>query len=99
MLPVATPPNTIAFSYGYLKVTDMESKFGYGLLLMVVLWITEALPLYVTAMLPIILFPLMGVCRVRDLASNYFSMKTGVFLNFSCVIIVTVAIHTYGAAF
>ncbi|CAG2224875.1 SLC13A2_3_5 [Mytilus edulis] len=49
MLPVATPPNTIAFSYGYLKVTDM--------------------------------------------------MKVGVFLNFICVIIVTVAINTYGAAF
>ncbi|XP_052075395.1 Na(+)/citrate cotransporter-like [Mytilus californianus] len=49
MLPVSTPPNIIAFSYGYLKVTDM--------------------------------------------------MKIGVFVNFSCVIIVTVAINTYGAAF
>ena len=26
MVPVATPPNAIAFSYGYLKVYDMVSK-------------------------------------------------------------------------
>ena len=26
MLPVATPPNTLAFSYGYLKVIDMVSN-------------------------------------------------------------------------
>lgn len=25
MVPVATPPNAIAFSYGYLKVYDMVS--------------------------------------------------------------------------
>ena len=25
MLPVATPPNTMAFSYQYLRVTDMVS--------------------------------------------------------------------------
>ena len=25
MLPVATPPNAMAFSYGYLKVYDMVS--------------------------------------------------------------------------
>ena len=27
MVPVATPPNAIAFSYGYLKVYDMVSVY------------------------------------------------------------------------
>ena len=26
MLPVATPPNAVVFSYGYVKVTDMVSS-------------------------------------------------------------------------
>jgi hypothetical protein len=29
----------------------------------------------------------------------FFQIRIGVFLNFSCVVIVTVAINTYGAAF
>ena len=30
MIPVATPPNAIAFSYGYLKVYDMVSQYSYS---------------------------------------------------------------------
>ena len=38
---------------------------------MAVWWMTEAAPLAVTAMLPLVLFPLLGVRSVRDVAPNY----------------------------
>ncbi|MBU1636475.1 SLC13 family permease [bacterium] len=34
-------------------------------------WLTEAVPLAVTALLPLILFPLSGVMKAGDVASNY----------------------------
>ncbi|XP_071179554.1 Na(+)/citrate cotransporter-like [Mytilus edulis] len=63
-----------------LVVKTQEARCGYGLLLMAVLWMTEAIPISVTAMLPIILFPMMGVSRVKDLASKYISGTIFVFL-------------------
>ncbi|XP_069104592.1 Na(+)/citrate cotransporter-like [Argopecten irradians] len=42
MLPVATPPNTIAFSYGYLKIVDMV-KVGWILNLLCVMVVTLAI--------------------------------------------------------
>jgi len=47
-------------------------------LLMITLWITEALPMPVVALIPIVLFPLMGVCKADEAAAPY--ANTVVFL-------------------
>ena len=39
------------------------------ILLMAIWWITEAIPLSATALLPIVLFPLMGIMRGRELSA------------------------------
>ncbi|UCG26860.1 MAG: SLC13/DASS family transporter [Bacteroidales bacterium] len=42
-------------------------------LLMAVWWITECIPLAVTALLPVILFPLMGIMNGREVSALYFN--------------------------
>jgi sodium-dependent dicarboxylate transporter 2/3/5 len=49
------------------SVSDMASIAS----LMVVLWITEALPLAATALLPLVLFPFMGITSGKEVASVY----------------------------
>src|SRR6476661_8279588 len=39
--------------------------------LMVTWWVTEAIPMPVVAMLPLILFPLMGIETIRQTAQSY----------------------------
>ncbi|MEW5982567.1 MAG: DASS family sodium-coupled anion symporter [Acidobacteriota bacterium] len=43
---------------------------GAGML-MAVLWITEAIPIPATALLPLVLFPLLGLSHIRDAAAPY----------------------------
>jgi sodium-dependent dicarboxylate transporter 2/3/5 len=47
---------------------------------MAVWWVTEAAPLAVTAMLPLVLFPLLGVRAVREVAPNYSDQMVFLFL-------------------
>ncbi len=47
---------------------------------MAVWWMTEAAPLAVTSMLPLVLFPLLGVRNVRDVAPNYSDQMVFLFL-------------------
>ncbi|NXT21251.1 S13A2 protein, partial [Syrrhaptes paradoxus] len=56
MLPVATPPNAIVFSYGQLKVIDM-AKAGFVLNILGVLTITLAINTWASSLLQLQTFP------------------------------------------
>lgn len=43
---------------------------------MAVYWVTEALPLAATALLPVLVFPLLGVMKASELSSNYIKVYT-----------------------
>ncbi|XP_035198742.1 solute carrier family 13 member 2 [Oxyura jamaicensis] len=56
MLPVATPPNAIVFSYGHLRVVDM-AKAGFVLNLLGVLTITLAINTWSSSLFKLHTFP------------------------------------------
>ncbi|NWY44212.1 S13A2 protein, partial [Sylvia atricapilla] len=56
MLPVATPPNAIVFSYGHLKVIDM-AKAGFVLNILGVLTITLAINTWASSLFQLQTFP------------------------------------------
>ncbi|NWI99799.1 S13A2 protein, partial [Crypturellus undulatus] len=56
MLPVATPPNAIVFSYGQLKVVDM-AKAGFVLNILGVLTITLSINTWATSLFQLQTFP------------------------------------------
>lgn len=49
-----------------------EAECAYVLFIIAVFWITEALPLSVTALLPGLMFPLFGIMPSKKVASAYF---------------------------
>lgn len=59
------------FSLIYLQ----ESKGAYGLLVMAIYWVTETVPLPVTALLPMVIFPLLGVAEAKDLSREYLKVR------------------------
>uniref|UniRef100_A0A6Q2ZMI7 Solute carrier family 13 member 3 n=1 Tax=Esox lucius TaxID=8010 RepID=A0A6Q2ZMI7_ESOLU len=60
---------------------EKEGKCLYVVLLMAVFWCTEALPLAVTAMLPVCLFPTMGILQSKIVCPQYFLDTNFLFLS------------------
>ena len=56
------PPDTLSYE-GWLTA-------GIAIL-MTIWWVTEAIPIYVTGIIPIILFPLFNIFGVQDISSSY----------------------------
>ena len=48
-----------------------EAKCGYALLLLATYWCTEALPIAATALIPVFLFPMMGLLTVNEVVAQY----------------------------
>jgi sodium-dependent dicarboxylate transporter 2/3/5 len=43
-------------------------------IILLVYWISEAIPVAVTSLLPLVLFPLVGVLKASEVAANYFKV-------------------------
>ncbi|XP_008586135.1 PREDICTED: solute carrier family 13 member 1 [Galeopterus variegatus] len=55
-----------------LILRDKEAECAYTLFVVAILWLTEALPLSVTALLPGLMFPMFGIMQSKEVASAYF---------------------------
>ncbi|XP_028265206.1 Na(+)/dicarboxylate cotransporter 3 [Parambassis ranga] len=60
---------------------EKEGKCLYVVVLMATFWCTEALPLAVTAMLPVCLFPTLGILPAKKVCPQYFIETNFLFLS------------------
>uniref|UniRef100_A0A4X2JPU1 Solute carrier family 13 member 3 n=1 Tax=Vombatus ursinus TaxID=29139 RepID=A0A4X2JPU1_VOMUR len=75
---VATPLVLLPIPF---SLPPQEGKCLFVILLMALYWCTEALPLSVTSLLPIILFPFMGVLPSSKVCPQYFLDTNFLFLS------------------
>ncbi len=59
-----------------------ESKGAYTLLLMAGYWITEVIPIYVTALLPLVMAPLMGLFTSNEACIEYMRVSSSFLIQF-----------------
>uniref|UniRef100_A0A8C9XBK0 Solute carrier family 13 member 2 n=1 Tax=Sander lucioperca TaxID=283035 RepID=A0A8C9XBK0_SANLU len=57
-----------------------ERKCGYAIILMALYWCTECMPLAVTALLPIVLFPMMGIMKAGEVSIEYLKDSNMLFI-------------------
>uniref|UniRef100_A0A8C6PQP5 Solute carrier family 13 member 3 n=1 Tax=Nothobranchius furzeri TaxID=105023 RepID=A0A8C6PQP5_NOTFU len=78
LLVLLTPLVFLPFLF---TLPEKEGKCLYVVVLMATFWCTEALPLAVTAMLPICLFPTLGILPAKMVCPQYFIETNFLFLS------------------
>ena len=71
-LAYAFTPDSFAMADGQIQSLGQPGRAVAGLtILMAIWWTTEALPVFVTAMMPLVCLPLFGVLPIREAAAPY----------------------------
>lgn len=63
-----------------LIVQSSEAKCAFAIILMALFWCTECIPLAVTALLPVILFPMMGIMEASEVCIQYLKDSNMLFI-------------------
>ncbi|XP_029303861.1 solute carrier family 13 member 2 [Cottoperca gobio] len=76
-----------------LIIPTSEARCGYAIILMALYWCTECMPLAVTALLPVILFPMMGIMKAADVSIEYLKDSNMLFIG---GLLVAIAVESWG---
>jgi len=60
-----------------------EGKCAYGIIVVAIYWMTECLPLAVTAIMPVVLMTWLGVMDSREICKNYLKVIVRCMLSFN----------------
>ena len=63
------------------------SKCAYMLLLMVIYWTLEILPLAVTSLIPVVLVPIMGIMSTGEISINYMKNTGMLIMGSKCCLV------------
>lgn len=58
---------------------DKIGKCGYVIAVMILYWICECFPIGITSLIPLVLYPIFGIMKSKDVSMIYFSVR---FFNF-----------------
>ncbi|XP_077984149.1 Na(+)/citrate cotransporter-like isoform X2 [Glandiceps talaboti] len=62
-------------------IPTSAARCGYVIAIMAIYWITEVVPLAVTALIPMVLFPTLGVLTMKATCANYLSETNMLFVS------------------